>query len=150
MPEIVEPNWWEFRFKGKQPDRRGYHSSFIFDKKLYVFGGKDIGIGQLKSLWCIDLSELDDFVPGESEFSLNPEWYELNTTGTRPPAISHHTSLVYQNKMFLFGGSTRDQENTNFYQLDLTKNQWQVVKAKALHGDQTNFPKTRDEHSCVL
>ena len=27
----LEENWWEFRFKGKQPDRRGYHSTFIND-----------------------------------------------------------------------------------------------------------------------
>lgn len=27
----IEANWWEFRFKSKQPDRRGYHSSFVND-----------------------------------------------------------------------------------------------------------------------
>jgi hypothetical protein len=28
---LYEDNWWEFRFDGKQPDRRGYHSSFTHD-----------------------------------------------------------------------------------------------------------------------
>lgn len=35
-------NWAELRLMGKQPDRRSYHSSFIYDKKLYVYGGLDI------------------------------------------------------------------------------------------------------------
>ena len=30
---MFEPNWWEFRLKGKQPERRGYHSSFTYEKK---------------------------------------------------------------------------------------------------------------------
>jgi hypothetical protein len=51
----IEPNWWEFRFKGKQPERRGYHSSFIYNEILHVFGGKDIGSGFLNNIWCLDL-----------------------------------------------------------------------------------------------
>jgi len=86
-------------------------------------------------LWNIDLSDLEEFLPGESEFSLNPEWSEVKTSGPKPPPISHHSSLVYQHKMFLFGGSTRDAENLNMYSLDLVKDQWAIVKSKALHGD---------------
>ena len=29
----MEPNWWEFRFKDFQPERRGYHSTFIHGQK---------------------------------------------------------------------------------------------------------------------
>lgn len=28
-----EPNWWEFRQQDVQPERRGYHSSFVYDSK---------------------------------------------------------------------------------------------------------------------
>ena len=30
---MFEPNWWEFRLKSVQPERRAYHSSFIHNKK---------------------------------------------------------------------------------------------------------------------
>lgn len=33
MISVFEPNWWEFRLKGKQPERRGYHSTFSYEKK---------------------------------------------------------------------------------------------------------------------
>mmetsp|Transcript_16421 Transcript_16421/g.27826 ORF Transcript_16421/g.27826 Transcript_16421/m.27826 type:complete len:159 (+) Transcript_16421:214-690(+) len=145
-----EPNWWEFRLKSKIPERRGYHSSFVYDKKLYIFGGKDIGIGHLNSLWTIDLNELDQFENGVTEYNPNPDWLEVSTTGQKPPPISHHSSIVYQNKMYLFGGSSRDSENLNMYSLDLVKNQWQVVRTHAVNNDKSNNPVSRDEHSCVL
>ena len=122
----------------------------IFVIRLYVTGGKDIGAGLMSNMWCIDLTDLDKFIPGETEYSINPEWVEMACTGTKPPPMSHHSSLVYQTKMYMFGGSTRVSENLNFYTLDLVKDQWQIIKPKALHGDPENFPKTRDEHSCIL
>jgi len=30
---LFEENWWEFRFNGRQPDRRGYHSSFTHENQ---------------------------------------------------------------------------------------------------------------------
>ena len=29
----IEKNWWEFRFRSKQPERRAYHSTFEHDSK---------------------------------------------------------------------------------------------------------------------
>ena len=28
-----EPNWWEFRQQDVQPERRGYHSTFVYENK---------------------------------------------------------------------------------------------------------------------
>lgn len=70
MEQIVpvgahEPNWWEFRFKHIKPIRRGYHSTFIHNDHLYVFGGKDIGgFGHLNNTWRLDISQLENFEPG--------------------------------------------------------------------------------------
>lgn len=74
LMRMFEPNWWEFRLKSVQPERRGYHSSFIHNKKLYVHGGKDIGLGHLNNLWMIDVYGLDNFKTGETEYQTNPEW----------------------------------------------------------------------------
>ena len=105
--DIFEPNWWEFRLKSIQPERRGYHSSFSHKGFLYVFGGKDIGIGHLNNLWRIDLNDLQEFINGESEYQINPEWQLVETSGAKPTAMSHQSSVVFQGKMYNFGGSTK-------------------------------------------
>jgi len=78
---LYEPNWWNFRFHGKQPDRRAYHSTFTHNGSLYVFGGKDISVGHLDNLWAIDLSEVGKLEHGKCETSENPEWRMIATTG---------------------------------------------------------------------
>ena len=107
-------------------------------------------MGQLNSMWSINLNDLDRFVPGETEYNANPEWQQVNTSGHKPPPISHHTSVVFNSKMYLYGGCSIDNENKNMYTLDLVKNQWQMIKPQAHLGDPENIPATRDEHSCVL
>jgi hypothetical protein len=32
-------NWYELRLAGKPPERRGYHSTFEYNNKLYIYGG---------------------------------------------------------------------------------------------------------------
>jgi hypothetical protein len=118
---------------------------------LYVFGGKDIGIGHLNNLWSINLSDLDPFVVGESEYHPNSEWELIETMGKdQPPPMSHHSSVEYNGKMYLFGGSSLNRENTDMYSLDLNRYQWNLVKSKGMNGDESNIPYTRDEHSCVI
>ena len=45
---------------GNQPDRRSYHSTFIFDKKLFVYGGLDIREGSLDTLYELSLQCLQE------------------------------------------------------------------------------------------
>lgn len=60
--------WYELKAKGKLPDKRSYHSTVIYDGKMYVFGGEDIKDGRIGDLWALDLDafldkedkELDD------------------------------------------------------------------------------------------
>ena len=56
-------NWYELRLKGKLPDRRGYHSTFVWNSKLFIYGGNDIKEG---SLWMLDLSTMTDLDKPES------------------------------------------------------------------------------------
>ena len=57
--------WHEMRFKDQQPDRRSYHSTFVFDRKLYVYGGLDIREGSLNSLYELNLSCLNELLDEE-------------------------------------------------------------------------------------
>lgn len=148
---MTEPNWWNFRFEGKQPERRGYHSSFINNGTLYLFGGKDISVGHFNNLWALDIGEIGALRHGTSESLPNPEWRLIKTMGQKVPLpISNHTSVVYNNKMFLFGGGGGMCENKEMYVLDLETYRWTVLKPLIQNHDASNDPVTRDEHSCIV
>ena len=53
-------NWAELRLKGLAPERRSYHSSFVYDNRLFIFGGLDIREGSLNTLWELNLNNLKD------------------------------------------------------------------------------------------
>jgi N-acetylneuraminic acid mutarotase len=41
--------------KGKLPDKRSYHSSVIYDGKLFIYGGEDIKEGRYADLQSLNL-----------------------------------------------------------------------------------------------
>jgi hypothetical protein len=73
-------------------------------------------VGLQDTLWKIDLTDLQDFHKGNSEFYVNPEWKEIVTQGLKKPKpMSHMTSVVHDDVMYLFGGSTNEGENCEIY-----------------------------------
>ena len=76
-------NWVELRLMGQQPDRRSYHSSFIYDRKLYVFGGLDIREGSLDTLFELNLQLLTE---------INSD--ELNSPSGDPMQSNHRWRAV--------------------------------------------------------
>jgi hypothetical protein len=56
------------------PSKRAYHGSFIYNKKLFIMGGNDLDHGLSNDVWYIDLSQLMEFVPDETEYIKNPQW----------------------------------------------------------------------------
>ena len=67
-------NWHEVRLDSKVPERRGYHSSFEYQDKLYIFGGHDIREGFLSNLWMIDMSAFADFDRDQDEQDKSCGW----------------------------------------------------------------------------
>jgi hypothetical protein len=49
-------HWYELRLANSAPERRSYHSTFVYDNKMYVMGGLDIQNGSMNSLWELDLN----------------------------------------------------------------------------------------------
>ena len=86
-PTEFSRNWVELRLMGQQPDRRSYHSSFIFDKKLFVYGGLDIREGSLNSLFELNMQCLNEITgddinsPGGEPIQSNFRWRLVQTTG---------------------------------------------------------------------
>lgn len=57
------------------------------------------------------------------------KWNHHETFGNcKPKPISHHTSVVYDNKMYLYGGSYSLENNKQFFALDLNSLNWEVIK----------------------
>lgn len=84
----------------------------------------------MDNLWMIDLQNFDDldYQPEDQERSC--DWKLLQTKGQQNPgAISHHSSVVYGDRMYLYGGSKSNGEEPNqLYCLLIEKLQWAVVK----------------------
>lgn len=64
----------------------------------------------------------------------------------KPGPLAHHTSVVFNDKMFLFGGSNLETDNNKFFSLDLNTFKWEVVKPRS----GVEFSTSRDEHTAVF
>jgi hypothetical protein len=96
-----------------------------------VYGGHDIREGSMNSLWYIDMEELKDLEKPEDLQEKKCMWKPVETTGKDIPGpLSHHTSAVYGDKMFLFGGSSSNgEENKHMYALDLKFQKWEIINS---------------------
>ena len=106
-------------------------------------------------MWALDLNDIINVPNNELARTQNPVWTEIKTQGSMgckvPKPIANHTSCVYGNTMYMFGGSGGMCENTDLYALDMDKYSWEAVKPRAMDGDEdVHFPVTRDEHSCCV
>jgi N-acetylneuraminic acid mutarotase len=154
-------SWSEVRVQGKCPERRAYHSSFIHNKRLYIYGGYDIKEGTLDSLYTIEIgkiSEMDRHTAEDQDHSYSQqqsrsspaEWKRVETLGVQKPgALSHHSSVVVGDRMYLYGGSgprskQSEQEPPALWALDLKTFRWEVVNGRG------EMPAGRDDHSAVV
>ena len=54
----------------------------------------------------IDLSKLSDLERTDDQQRRDCMWHSIDMTGREiPGALSHHSSVVFGDKMYLFGGS---------------------------------------------
>jgi N-acetylneuraminic acid mutarotase len=93
-----------------------------------------------------DLGNLDDLSQTDDEREYSCQWNQFKTEGKHPGNISHHSSVVHEDKMFVFGGNTVDIDNEGkLYELDVDSLTWSLVQFEG-----TLLPCTRDEHTAVL
>ncbi len=115
---------------------------------MYIYGGHDIKEGSLDNLWSVDASKLTDQNAQNDLESTDKktQWVKVETHGNnRPGPIAHHTSVIYGDKMYLFGGSSMQKVETQyFYSLDLKQFKWELIHSR---GD---VPCSRDDHTAVI
>lgn len=70
----------------------------------------------------LDLNNLIDLDLHPNEQNNNFEWKQVDIKGVnKPRAISHHSSCVHNNRMYLYGGiKPNGEENTQLFVFDTT------------------------------
>lgn len=93
--QIKNENWFEVRASSQTPERRSYHSTFVYDNKMYVMGGLDIQNGSMSTLWELDLGSSSEL---EQSDNRKPSvWTLKQTQGTKqnsPGPVAYHTTCV--------------------------------------------------------
>ena len=92
--------------KNQIPPARQFHTSSIIDDKMYIFGGGD------GKYWLNDL------------LIFNLKTYEwegpVETKGTAPSGRLQHAAIVYDKKIFIFGGEPdRYRQLNDLFYLDI-------------------------------
>lgn len=64
----------------------------------------------------------------------------VKCSGDLPPKRSSHASFIYDHNLYVFGGFTRSNFLNDFYKLDLSNFEWQIIRAH-------NPPHPRCGHS---
>ena len=116
----------------------------------------DIREGSLNNLWELNLTNIRDLEVEEGYRQETCGWKQVKTTGSVaaiPDKIAYHTSVVYKDNMYLFGGNNYSKSKfdsdepayvTNLTFLNLKTMGWSQIKTR---GDLVTH---RDEHSAVI
>jgi len=74
------------------PTKRASMSVGVHEQKMYVFGGQENDNKKLNDLWCFDLQ--------------SGSWSQVDQSGAdyKPTPRSGHSTIVYGDKMYIFGG----------------------------------------------
>jgi len=113
------------------PQKRYGFVSCIIENEFYIHGGSDCMHKFLDDLWKFDF---DSF-----------EWTQIETDPLkRPKPREFHSSIVYENSLWIFGGKSNRYEN-DLFQFDFATNSWREIRA--LSGP---LPSKRFGHSAVV
>lgn len=125
---------------GKKPSGRYGHTIGViaimnFDSKIYLYGG------QLDDVVYNDLAvfNLSSFRRPDVQW----EWV-IPADNIRPPPLTNHTMDVYDNKLWLFGGSTGQKLTNDLWVFDPLSDKWDKPKTFGA------IPPPLEEHASVV
>ena len=125
--------WERFIPSGIQPPKSTFMSSFLYDEKIYFFGGKtklteDPVNGSIHGhLFCYNIE--------------TNAWEWPNVEGEIPSPRNCHLTIISGDTAFLFGGSGEMWLN-DLYTLDMPSMRWRKVHDN--HHEQGEAPNGRD------
>lgn len=124
--------WEEIRASHFIPSRRCYHSASIYKDSLIIYGGQDLSEGVFGDMWVFNLNR---------EKPSQERWYQVNGSGDCPGNLCRHTSIVYNDEMYIFGGTDGSTENNSVFVLNFNGYFWRRIAG--------NVPAI-DSHTSVI
>jgi len=99
------------------------HSAILHGNHLVLFGGTGVPFGEAASnqLHACHLPTL--------------EWSHIFCTGQLPICIYGHTMTVVGNSLYVFGGTTGWEYNSDLHRLDLRSFVWDLVEVSGVRPD---------------
>ncbi|KAK2865335.1 hypothetical protein FQN49_003682 [Arthroderma sp. PD_2] len=127
---------------GPRPPGRYGHSLNLLGSKIYVFGGQVEGFF-FNDLLAFDLNAMNN--PGNKwEFLLRNSHDDGPPVGQIPPARTNHTTVTFNDKLYLFGGTNGVQWFNDVWSYDPRTNTWAQI-------DYVGFtPTPREGHAATL
>ena len=133
-------SWKEVRIPkaAPRPCARRFHSSVLIGNQFFVIAGCHGKYRCLKDVYSLDLTPLL-----ERENYEELEWKEHKPTGSAFLTRWGHSSAVYDNKIYIFGGRFSNDLN-DLLVLDIEKNTLKALKTSA------DLPRARRRHSACF
>ncbi|MBD2663996.1 hypothetical protein B6N60_03601 [Richelia sinica FACHB-800] len=123
--DLTTWKWTKPKVTGQVPSPRSYHTAVLYQDKMLVWGGyKELISSSFKFndvyLHILDLKTW--------------RWSKMTPMGTLPEARSHHSAVIFQDKLIIHGGAYDIYASFNdLYILDLRKKRWLPVELELCH-----------------
>ena len=111
-------------------------SHVYWDEVKLIASSPSVVVGEIPS---------DDEAVSFSDVSARA-WSIVSTTGTKPPARVGHTSVVYGDATYVFGGERSSYAYNDMWKLNMTSSSWSYVPP----AQGSKVPKGRYGHAAVV
>lgn len=125
-------SWEEIRPSLPLPSRRCYHSSSIYKESLVIFGGQDLIEGVRGDLWMFEICPSNP---------TQERWHLINGSGEPPGHLCRHSSIMFNDEMYIFGGNDGSNENNSVYVFNFDRISWRRIR-----GDVPSI----DSHTAIV
>ncbi|KAI8992545.1 hypothetical protein BDB01DRAFT_738618 [Pilobolus umbonatus] len=105
--------WTRMRVEETQPMERSGHTAITQDGMVYIWGG------QIEGKYFNDL-----FMLNTSTLNSNARWEQIAYNNEGPEPRSGHISALYENTMYIFGGSNGQTLFNDIWSYDLHTGLW--------------------------
>lgn len=133
--DLALNNWSEIPCTGERPSQIFGHSIVLHKGSMYVYGGEFASCET--AVW-------------KYTFACN-EWKRISPPSAPckkmlPGNCRHHTTVIYENKMYVFGGIIDMRGSTdNLWSFSFVNHEWDLISQTP-----KNNPGARYEHSAVV
>ncbi|KAL8990405.1 MAG: hypothetical protein Q9177_000935 [Variospora cf. flavescens] len=127
---------------GPRPAGRYGHTLNILASKIYVFGGQVEGYF-FNDLWAFDLNALQN-AHSKWEMLIPSSGQGGPPEGSIPPARTNHTTVTWNDKLYLFGGTNGTQWFNDVWAYDPRQGAWTQLDCIGY------IPAPREGHSAAL